>query len=158
MKLLNREPTKEMLAIGYSAWGVGSVESVWQAMFDAAPELTVDMEPVAWESHTPIGGELFYDKQEAMDASDGFISPVYSATKLATLQAENERLKSTLVSAEQDQSAAWAKCEERKAERDELLKTLQIVKHGMSSYGPLIKEIREVVTAAIAKHEGEKHV
>ncbi len=46
MKPVNREPTAEMIeaALGSN----GSWPDIWQAMYDAAPEIKLDMEPVAF--------------------------------------------------------------------------------------------------------------
>ena len=80
MKLLNREPTEDILRAARDSGNTYS--EIWGDMFDAAPELTVDMEPVA-----------FYSELCGLTKVPECDCVLYSAAQLAALQAENERLR-----------------------------------------------------------------
>ena len=125
MKLMKREPTEAMAEEGLMELfdDTHTAKSIWQRMFDASPELTVDMEPVAY---------IVQDNYDELQTSDCSGMPVYSATQLATLQAENERLTE---------------------ERDELLPVLRLA----GAYLVTGTKIDNDVRALLAKHEGEKH-
>jgi hypothetical protein len=106
---------------------------------EAAPELTVDMEPVAWDVYVEEHSNGYFvdsldDAQWVDDATNhnAVATPLYSATQLATLQAENERLTE---------------------ERDELLPVLRLA----GAYLVTGTKIDNDVRALLAKHEGEKH-
>ena len=102
MKLLNRNPTEEMIKAAYAAHAaadaahftsVAQHKVIYEAMFDAAPERTVDMEPVG---HVDDLDDMLLTLDDSVETGDDF----YSATQLATvrgkaevLQTENARLR-----------------------------------------------------------------
>lgn len=96
MKLLNREPTEEMV----KATGVSPhlATTIWQAMYNAVPEIRVDMEPVAW-MHVSRHGTYFGKADNALRSET--IS-LYSAEQVAALQAERDELLDFIKYAEVD--------------------------------------------------------
>lgn len=90
MKLLNREPTEKMIEAACAVKGI-SFRTWWidhfQAMYDAAPNISIDMEPVAWML-TNRHGTHFGNADNAMRPDS---VNLYSAEQLeAKLKAERE--------------------------------------------------------------------
>lgn len=175
-KLLGREPTEEMIiaACGVKGMSYDTCEKWWiehfKALFDAAPEVTVDMEPFGYLKRVSTSksyiGNLSSDRpQEGVEA-------VYSFTQVGAmrhkdnqailaLQAENERMRkeaeklrierATMVVNLQDSSRLLVKLT---AEQDELVLFLRKINNSTNMVYPnLNKQMREV----LAKYEGEKH-
>lgn len=93
MKRMNREPTEEMKIAGARGSEVNSFlcESIWQAMYDAAPEIQLDMEPVAWILPTyPV---RIVDHMNFNANYGGTVKPLYSAEQIATLRGKAEVLQ-----------------------------------------------------------------
>lgn len=122
-KLLDREPTEEMLRIvdchEDGTYRFTSLKAMWQAMFDAAPEVKGGMEPVAEiayyepddgadgtdgeiyilpaKNYAPKVGDKFYSAAKLAEVVEANVIKGHQLEdelmeKLATLQAENERL------------------------------------------------------------------
>jgi len=134
MKLLNREPTKEM----YAACNNERLARVfWHKLYDAAPEIKIDMEPVDWLVFKQKGGMFLSRVKNPNDAKywtthGCHVEPRHSANQVASLQAENERLT--------------VKLNELSAVFQEL--AISIARGDTR---------RAVIAETIAKYEGEKH-
>lgn len=180
MKLLNREPTEEMVKAGsYVLRNVStSLTEVYQAMHDAAPAIKVDMGPVATvdESDEGLFIEICYDEY---GSNLKFGDKLYSAEQVATirgegevLQAENERLKKSCEYNFALYQDMGVKVHELAAERDELLDFIKYAEvdsgvcccgdsmenhpSGMNCGHSPVDMWDNAVVGLIAKYEGEK--
>jgi hypothetical protein len=49
------------------------------------------IEPIAWLAVNSDGDHFYYDKQDALDACDGFIQPLFAEVQMAYLQRTCDR-------------------------------------------------------------------
>lgn len=145
MKLLNREPTEEMVKAGsYVLRNVStSLTEVYQAMYDATPEINVDMKPFGYLKRVSTAkcylGNLSSDKPQ-----DGYTA-VYSAEQVAALQAERDELLDFIKYAEVDSGVCC--CGD----------SMENHPSGMNCGHSPVDMWDNAVAGLIAKYEGEKH-
>src|SRR5574340_43725 len=111
MKLLYREPTVEMLEAGMRMDNVqpDSVYDIYQAMFDASPEIKIDMEPVAWI--LPTSPIRIVDHMNFNANYGGTVKPLYSTEQVATLQSKLDERDNTILEQQYQLNIAFSMLE-----------------------------------------------
>ncbi len=182
-KLLDREPTEEMIKkLGFEGFEGTIAYDIflknYHKAFDAAPELKIDMEPIAFLA----GMECRHDGGMDCKAwSEGeFTIPVYSATsvigmmskqeyeeyrktnalidrhadQVASLQAENERLNATIAAQAQQIVEQQARIEELSYWLGQMQRAAEEVKCGLLGVDKLLAEDDNL--SALAAHDAKK--